>query len=919
MMPLSMTRALSCLCLLAFLGGVLRAQGGSPVIFDGGVSGRNAVAFSFVANDPAIAGRDVVIRNAWVEISGPNALRSLVLENSRLSPSLQQPLDLSIQFDLTMDAVSSLDATGRGHPFGAGPGAGQTSGNLNGAGSGAGHGGPGGGCPQSTGGCSGSAPVGGAAYGSVMNPVTMGSGGGSSGNTRSNGGSGGGAIRISVGGRFLVDGVIEADGVPGLNESGVFINRGGGGAGGSIWVTCGAFEGSGGVRAAGGSGSAAGGGGGRIAIESSSSTFVGQMSTAGGIGPDTFRNGGAGTIWTRIAGAPGTLIIDNRGRLADHETPLSGIAACGTLQVTGGAMLVLSGRFDAEQVIVGPAGLITHEPLDAGGVELVVSGDMEVQRGGAIDVDRKGYPSDQGPGAGLQSLGGGSHGGQGASPSRAPYGNAQQPTTLGSGGGRQAGWGFLLGGTGGGVIRLDVGGRLTVDGMISANGGGPDYFSLLGAIGGQGAGGSVWITADEIAGRGVIRADGGAPVTPTSNGGGGGRVAVHANNWQFPTDRVHARGRAGTQGGNPGQSGTVVMPLRASRSRVSVIDGGTVEFAIDVGAGYAFQPYLLAPSLSGTTPGTPLPGGALLPLNLDALTMWAIDNANTPPYAMNLGILDAQGRASASVTIPAGALAAGSSLTIDHAFAAGSGAPSTPFVAGGPASLELEGGLAVRGGWDVSMDDFCVDAFEAGPTTQRLVTHPSYLLFGQQGGSGFAFGSYIALNGPAGARVSELKIPLVFASFFGPTAGFGIETTECGPRFMQNHGLPSLRLWNSPPSPSNPLGSTASLSLAPNEVALEGPIGIVDQTPAYGSSTVKAAVWVLCLDLSSQPINIPQSGTAFVTLDWGWDFSASPGPGLLAGMSATPAPDTLFDGAQVVSIDAFWSGVTQWATTAIQR
>jgi len=64
-------------------------------------------------------------------------------------------------------------------------------------------------------------------------------------------------------------------------------------------------------------------------------------------------------------------------------------------------------------------------------------------------------------------------------------------------------------------VRID-GHKVVLDGSVSANG------ALVGY--GAGAGGSVWISADEILGAGAITANGGAGAYP----GGGGRIAVYA-------------------------------------------------------------------------------------------------------------------------------------------------------------------------------------------------------------------------------------------------------------------------------------------------------------------------------------------------------------------------------------------------------
>ena len=129
-------------------------------------------------------------------------------------------------------------------------------------------------------------------------------------------------MRLSVWGTVLADGVISANGAPGIQDDS------GGGAGGSIWITAGKFTGGGTLAANGGDGdffNGGGGGGGRIAIYSSMNTFTGAVSVAGGFGA---ANGGAGTIFTAAE-----LLI------AGKVTDTNGAAVAGvTLQPSGGLL-----------------------------------------------------------------------------------------------------------------------------------------------------------------------------------------------------------------------------------------------------------------------------------------------------------------------------------------------------------------------------------------------------------------------------------------------------------------------------------------------------------------------------------------------------------------------------------------------------
>jgi hypothetical protein len=73
-------------------------------------------------------------------------------------------------------------------------------------------------------------------------------------------------------------------------------------------------------------------------------------------------------------------------------------------------------------------------------------------------------------------------------------------------------------------MRLNVGGILTIDGLVSAYGTG----ALQDSAGG-GSGGSIWITAGTLAGNGLLAADGGAGDFFGGGGGGaGGRIALYS-------------------------------------------------------------------------------------------------------------------------------------------------------------------------------------------------------------------------------------------------------------------------------------------------------------------------------------------------------------------------------------------------------
>jgi nitrous oxidase accessory protein NosD len=81
--------------------------------------------------------------------------------------------------------------------------------------------------------------------------------------------------------------------------------------------------------------------------------------------------------------------------------------------------------------------------------------------------------------------------------------------------------------------------------------------------------------------------------------------------------------------------------------------GGTANLALHAGMYNAGKVYLLLGGISGTSPGTLLPGGAAkLPLNWDVLTRYVLGNLNSTYFTDFLGILDHDGMAVAGFNLP---------------------------------------------------------------------------------------------------------------------------------------------------------------------------------------------------------------------------------------------------------------------------
>lgn len=91
--------------------------------------------------------------------------------------------------------------------------------------------------------------------------------------------------------------------------------------------------------------------------------------------------------------------------------------------------------------------------------------------------------------------------------------------------------------------------------------------------------------------------------------------------------------------------------LWSSAPSLSLGTGGSISFPLICGSTYANQSYLLLASASGTSPGVPL-GSHVLPLNLDDLLLFTLNNVNSPMLVNTAGLLDAQGKATCSLVLP---------------------------------------------------------------------------------------------------------------------------------------------------------------------------------------------------------------------------------------------------------------------------
>jgi len=186
-----------------------------------------------------------------------------------------------------------------------------------------------------------------------------------------------------------------------------------------------------------------------------------------------------------------------------------------------------NGMAITSDVTVASGAVLTHEAVTSSGSNpedhkliATIIGNLTIASGGKIYVSGKGYDINQGPGTGASQRGGG-YGGQGGN-NTPTYGSVTNPVNSGSGGGPYGG----VASRGGGAVVLAIGGDLTLNGSVGADGTEP--FIGASAYGGGGSGGSINIVAARLFGAGTISANGGS--TPMGGGGGGGRIAVVLTN-----------------------------------------------------------------------------------------------------------------------------------------------------------------------------------------------------------------------------------------------------------------------------------------------------------------------------------------------------------------------------------------------------
>ena len=270
--------------------------------------------------------------------------------------------------------------------------------------------------------------------------------------------------------------------------------------------------------------------------------------------------------------------------------PAAILTSGGHLNIAGTSAVTLNGNGfvdlrDAAGAAAGTANIVGAGDLflnDSSAVHgnLVFRGrDFTSQPGSVVDASFFGHAGGTGAGVPAPTLtgaggGGGGYGGTGGlgadgvgTPVGSPglaYGDLEAPTDLGSGGGLAATGGSPLagtGGSGGGLVRIITTRDANVAGVIDNNG--QDGIDILGACGGGGSGGSVFVSsggslnvpATAITARGGVGTN---CATLDGGGGAGGRVALCSVSGVVDDSNVQVSGGTVAGSGTAGQPGTVV-------------------------------------------------------------------------------------------------------------------------------------------------------------------------------------------------------------------------------------------------------------------------------------------------------------------------------------------------------------------------
>ena len=299
-------------------------------------------------------------------------------------------------------------------------------------------------------------------------------------------------------------------------------------------------------------------------------------------------NGNEGLASVTLSVPIGTVLTGDQELPADYEGEI--------LYLAHGTFNATSDLSPETLTLMGNATLTSPDvtPLRIEGVN-----EITIECSSAISVTGRGYgpgsthPEAEPPSDG--SRGGGSHLGQGGTAGGQPgetYGSVTHPQEFGAGGLYESGT------RGGGFVSVQAG-RLRIDGAIRANGVGTGDRGRA-----CGAGGSVWIVADEVEGAGSIRANGGtaweAGSSWVSESGAGGGGAVRIDSGDIAEEILGGLSASSGAGGILGGAGTLVVIGPESVHGDLVVDGKGID------GGWTVLPVLGAGIADGGSAGPTL-------------------------------------------------------------------------------------------------------------------------------------------------------------------------------------------------------------------------------------------------------------------------------------------------------------------------
>ena len=304
---------------------------------------------------------------------------------------------------------------------------------------------------------------------------------------------------------------------------------------------------------------------------------------------NSFAIGGDATYWvtTTLLGdldsGSGDLTINQNGIFEQQHKLTQQIAGDLTVAEDG----ILTHSQNTDQYVSGLSIIAANIYINAGGMVVV---DGSGYSGAGKFADGFGTSGGTiGNGGSYNRGGGGGHGGHGGDAwasiesgiGGASYCDINNPFTPGSQGGGGGSYfsNDFIGGAGGGVIQLQASGDIVINGEISANGISAQSTGDGGDAGG-GAGGSIYLAADNISGApsAPISVRGGSSIDNLSQeslGGGGGGGCIYVD---YTTELLINRTSfvaEGGQGAQRGGAGFVYIKQNTQDGDLYLINGGT--------------------------------------------------------------------------------------------------------------------------------------------------------------------------------------------------------------------------------------------------------------------------------------------------------------------------------------------------------